>query len=341
MAFISNATGIQLSTGNVTNTPLGIGGSYVGAWEDISAYSQVTITLGGKPSVFQGDLLGAPGSLFFEFSNAGITADVSVPIYVDDIGYFIPYPLINVGKFFRVRYNNDGGASAFGAGVARAQTAFSIQVLLHNSSTKDITRTLAQPIRSNQPVTLTRGALLVQQPDDSFKNVGLRDMDAALPIAPLWETMAMLGKGYVLSVPITAIAGTTETNFLLVRNPAGSGKLVRIYEQFYGMQGSALRASVFQFYVGAVVTIPGTPITISKTRPTVGGASACSAFLLPTTTSRGTLLAVVNSVGGYTFVRQLNLSRFIEPGTDLLVTVTPTNAGTPHFFTMTWGEVLP
>lgn len=163
--------GFDISTANATTVALSSGASFTGVAEDITKYPQVSFTVFADPS-------SAQGSAYFEFSPDGTNWDVSVPILVENPNLFIPYTLISVGKFFRVRYVNDGGTTAlsfFGENVGTttppvAQTAFRLNTLLHKQPTKELTRTLAQQITAHQPVTLVRSVATGQAPTGEFTN---------------------------------------------------------------------------------------------------------------------------------------------------------------------------
>lgn len=159
-----------VSTANSTTTALASGGSFVGTAEDILTYNQLTVTLVASPST-------AKASLFLEFSDDATNWDISVPVFVEDPTYFIPYPLAQVKRYFRLRYLNDGGVAAVAilggtAGTPTAQTAasFRLTTLFQHNATKELTRTLAQSITEHQPVVLSRSVATGQQPNGSFSN---------------------------------------------------------------------------------------------------------------------------------------------------------------------------
>lgn len=165
---------IVASTANSTALALAAGGSFVGTGEDVSAYNQINLKLYGRPNTIT-DATNAMGSLFFEFSDDNAAWDISVPIVVRTLGVFIPYPLINVGKFFRVRYLNDGGAAAITilgtgetVGTPTAQTVFRLTTYKLPHATTGLARTLDQSVTGSDPVTLTKATIVGQTPDRFF-----------------------------------------------------------------------------------------------------------------------------------------------------------------------------
>lgn len=163
---------------NTTTSALLAGGSFVGTATDLSLWGQVTLKLYATPSTAQ-------GSLFFEFSDDGTNWDISVPIYVTDPTYFIPYPLIPVGRYFRTRYLNDGGVAAGGTGTPTNQTALRLATYLSSEPSKEISRTLGQTVLDDQPVTFTRAITTGKNPTGSYENFvkGGQLFDTTTPLA--------------------------------------------------------------------------------------------------------------------------------------------------------------
>lgn len=163
---------------NSTTVALAASGSFIGTATDISLYAQVNLELFARPSKVQGDGSSAEASLFFEFSPDAINWDISVPILVRDPGLFIPYPLINVGKYFRVRYLNDGGTAAISAlgltdtaGTPTTQTVLRLQTQLLADSTKELARTLDQGVSGSDPVALGRDVIMGKTTDGTYFNL--------------------------------------------------------------------------------------------------------------------------------------------------------------------------
>lgn len=183
--------GIVKSTLNSTTATLLAGATYTGTWEDITSYPQVTFTITGRPSVFQGDANTAVGTVIFEFSNdGGATVDTLVPTLVLDPGYFIPYPLITVATHYRIRYLNDGGAFLGYAYTARNLTVFRLTTLLHHQATKELARTLAQEIRVDQPATLVRAVGTGLNPASQFVNAV---QAGTYPLTPATSNLGVSG----------------------------------------------------------------------------------------------------------------------------------------------------
>ena len=122
-----NSAGVEKATivvdpNNTTTAVLVAGATYTGTATNILIYNQINLNLFARPGIAAGDVSSAKASLYFEFSPDGINWDTSVPLLIRDPSLVIPIPLINVGKFFRVRYLNDGGVAAI-ASLSLSDTA--------------------------------------------------------------------------------------------------------------------------------------------------------------------------------------------------------------------------
>lgn len=168
---------IVVDANNTTTATLTAGSTYTGTATNILGYEQVNVQIFGRPGVVAGDGTSAQGTFFFEFSPDGTNWDTSVPHLIRDPSLVIPIPIINVHKFFRVRYVNDGGVAAIAAlgltdtaGTPTAQTAFRLTTYLLPFATKELTRTLDQSISGTDPAALVRAAIMGQNPDSTRVN---------------------------------------------------------------------------------------------------------------------------------------------------------------------------
>lgn len=167
-----------LDPNNSTTVALTAGVTFTGTSTDISNYAQVTIEMYGTPST-------AGGTLFFEFSPDNVNWDVSVPTLISDPTFVIPIALIPVGRYFRVRYLNDGGVAAGGTGTPASLTALRLNTYLFTVATKELARTLSQTIRSSDPCGLNRVVVSGLDPDGAYTNaavVGTRTLSPATSV---------------------------------------------------------------------------------------------------------------------------------------------------------------
>ena len=168
---------VHLDGRNSTTTPLAANATFTGAATDVLGYVQIVVTMKMSPNVVpDGDANTAQGSLYVDFSPDGVNWDIQIPIYVRS-GIFVPQTYIVVERYFRVRYVNDGGASAITdlgltetADTARNQTAFRLQSYLLRTGTKELGRTIDQSVSGSDPVSVVRAVIMGKDPDSNYVN---------------------------------------------------------------------------------------------------------------------------------------------------------------------------
>ena len=151
-----------------------------------------------------------------------------------------------------------------------------------------------------------------------------------------WQRMARQGKGFTTVTGFVSVAAT-ETDFMLIRNPANSGRLVLLKEFGMTIGATATQQSIFRFYRAPTVTGIGTPLTVNKVLSTGTTVSVVLAYQAPTISARGTLIQAFG-VDFSTLVRDQDLARFIAPGADVLITIDPDIASVDHNIVAVWAE---
>lgn len=153
----------------------------------------------------------------------------------------------------------------------------------------------------------------------------------------LWQTMSRDGFGFSAVSGFVTIAGTSETDFILIRNPQGSGVLVRLYEFTMTLGASATQRSLFRFYRAPTVSDVGTPMTINKVLATHPNTSKINVYQTPTISNRGSLIQLF-SVEFTSLRREQDLSRYLVNGADILVTVQASTNNIEHNLVSVWAE---
>lgn len=176
-------SGIVISDGNTTSTPLAPSASFTGTCEDVRKYSEITVNLFGAPTV-------AAGQLFFEFGPSCANLDVSVPYTLTGPTAFVPLPLRVVLPFFRVRYIN-GGTNL---------TTLRLTTSYHWQTSKHITRVINQSIDENEPVEMVRSIQGGKSPDGPYTNL------PATGVVASQSTNALLGIGGVFNASGTIVS---------------------------------------------------------------------------------------------------------------------------------------
>lgn len=154
----------------------------------------------------------------------------------------------------------------------------------------------------------------------------------------LWQHLCNSGKVFSFARDLTAVAGTSEVDWILYRNPTGSGVDVRLNEIIMSfVPNAANQNSTFRIYRSPEVTSAGTPITVFKVKPSQAAEPKLLVYSDPTIASRGTLITLFTVTAG-NVVRDQQLSRFIEAGRDLLVTVHPGAGNLQHSYVASHAE---
>ncbi len=150
-----------------------------------------------------------------------------------------------------------------------------------------------------------------------------------------WQRAAKNGKGFIATTNEITITPATETNFLLIRNPAASGKLHR--SNYLALtvrtEGQNVRLRI---YKNPTVTADGAPVVVNNVR-TTGNAPVSQVFSQPTTTISGQLIAAY-SRNSDSLDRPFDLSLYLEQGESYLITVQGTATGNDYMLTYTFVE---
>jgi len=156
----------------------------------------------------------------------------------------------------------------------------------------------------------------------------------------LWQYYTYLGQSFQYNTTFNTISGSSETDYVLFRNPVGSGKIIRIHDLDYTYNKGA-GISIFRVYINPTVTSVGTPITINKKRVGSTVAPIALAYLTPTISARGINYRSFGQSAVSTFELECHLSFILPAGTDLLVTIQPAANNTDHAVFSDWSEVVP
>lgn len=155
----------------------------------------------------------------------------------------------------------------------------------------------------------------------------------------LWQQRCYDGQGFHLTTGVITISGTSETPFLLLRNPNASGKTVRINKIAFGLVASVTGDShIWRIYRDATVTGNGTAKTPTKIKKSQSASAVLLAGTAPTVSANGTnmLTGASTSAGSYNILLE-NLSLYIEQNENLYFTIQSALTGKGHYITI-WFE---
>lgn len=138
------------------------------------------------------------------------------------------------------------------------------------------------------------------------------------------------------------MATATEIRLLLLRNPAGSGKVMYLQRLQVLLTNNANSSGVIRGYIAPTITANGTAITPVNTNVGGGGAaSVLTTFHTPTISVVGTLAFATRVQGGdgaQPTDFDFDGSTAINPGVDVLVTGTPDGTNRELIITLMWLE---
>ncbi len=235
--ILNAPTGNVTSTLNSTTVPLGPFEEFVGEWEDVSAFQELTITGGDLPE-------GAPGTLCLEFSRDGATPLESTKLELDVGGpAFRPQFQRVVLPFMRVRFANG----------SVPQSSFILTTILHYSSSARISRHLDLEMNSQEPSEVVRAVLVGKAPDGVYRNVIVDESNRLYVRLADVNTPSLVNRTTDLLGPGGQFVGEWESTL------AASGVLL----QFITDAGSAPDGLSIQFSDNGVDILTSISATIS------------------------------------------------------------------------------
>ena len=152
-----------------------------------------------------------------------------------------------------------------------------------------------------------------------------------------WEYFSSIDKGFITSYGAQFGGGTTEQAFMLIRNPAASGYLVRMKRLTF--QVTSNTTGVFRLYRLPTITAVGTTNFIENYRDvTVTGVAL--AYSVPTYSATGSTWARydLNAGGVGVLVIEQDLALTLLEGDDLLITLEQGSNNNKFSANFSWAE---
>jgi hypothetical protein len=168
--------------------------------------------------------------------------------------------------------------------------------------------------------------------------------DGSLNTKSADSNLADTDKIFQICETITITGGGTENNFLLIKNPSGSGKKIKIIDLTLGFSNTVSVLAVFKLYASPTITTNGTSLTIKPGRIGAGTpSSAMQAYSTPTISVRGTEYINLMVSGGSNIASSYHLdvdqSIIVDENYNILITGTPDGTNRNVLITMRWAEV--
>lgn len=150
------------------------------------------------------------------------------------------------------------------------------------------------------------------------------------------QDLVKSGQGYQFTCPLIFISAAVETDFVLFRNPAGSGKTVELFEQIVTLPDSATGIrSMIQVYKNPTVGLAGTLIPVRGLRNDQVDSEMLASYF-PSISNRGTLIDIYG-ITYQTYPRALHLIKTVEEGDSFLITA---DAAANTAMTQVWAETV-
>jgi len=326
-SHFDNATGRisaggVISTVNSSSTPLGASATFTGTAESTLGFSHITVQVfSDQPSATDG--------LKVEWSTDGTNFDdddvFNVPANNGKVFTFGPQ-----SQFFRVRYTNG----------ATPQGAFRLQVIKKTFQQKASTHRIQDMLSTDDDAELVKSILTGQKADGTFVNIEA-SADNRLKVSSLDETAAQADAGNLFAAAsgtLNYASAGTEQTFMLIKNPAGSGKTIKI-KRFVLSAMTLNKAVAYFLYLNPTVTADGTNLPAYST---TAGSLVTPVGLLstqPTTTAFGRRIISSSASNGSTVILDEQFAIRIPAGNSLLITLIPQTTNTDTTLAALWAEV--
>jgi len=178
---------------------------------------------------------------------------------------------------------------------------------------------------------------------DSGSNLKI-NTDGSINSVDASSLLASQDKIFQIAETINITGGGTENDFLLISNPSGSGKQLRLIDITIGFTNTINVMAYFKLYASPTITTNGTNLTVKPGRIGVSTpSSAVNAYSKPTISARGTeylnfmVAGGPNSPSSWRF--EINQSILLDPNYNILFTGTPDGTNRNILLTFRWAEI--
>jgi len=193
------------------------------------------------------------------------------------------------------------------------------------------------------------------QPVDESQEIIIRDgttsdyelkinSDGSVNTVDASSSLADQDKVFQIAETINITGGGTENNFLLLKNPSGSGKRLKIIDITIGFTNTVNVMATFKLYASPTITTNGTALTIKPGR--IGASTPSSviqAYSTPTISARGSEYLNFMVTGGpnapSSYHIEVDQSIIVDANYNILLTGTPDGTNRNVLITIRWVEV--
>jgi len=317
----------KVSTLNSTITPLGISGIFTGTWEDVTNYSSLTLT------VFS-DQNSATDGLEFDWSHDGSNVDRVEPtaLIVGSTGR--AFNITVRGRYFRIKYTN---------GII-AQSIFRLGVVYHAGGSGLITKRLATVPNDDNFGLLTQtimagksnvgGQYYNINANDVFDEKSLHVVSGPIEVNKIQENYI-----YSFAFEFNLITAGIDNNFVLIRNPSGSNKVLYLKTIILDVLTKGGQAAI-KLWADPTITVNGTAQTVMGRN--IGNGAGASVILVtsgPTSTAKGIRITGFScGKDSNSMIDAVDYTLALQPNHSILVTGDPDANNRVVTATMIWIE---
>jgi hypothetical protein len=145
--------------------------------------------------------------------------------------------------------------------------------------------------------------------------------------------------GYMAETGLLTLSESNEQNFLLLKNPSGSGKTVNIYRFIAGVdEGQTGKSTAVAFYRNPTISSNGTAIAIRPVAVGYATSAVAQIYKAPTISNRNQRLLTTTYGTNLLYDTGADFHLQIAPGENLLITLDPTATNQEHFVSLIFFE---
>jgi hypothetical protein len=146
----------------------------------------------------------------------------------------------------------------------------------------------------------------------------------------------LLPSNFIVGLPSTTVAGTSESPFFWMKNPTSSG--VQIQNSYVKLSSlTAAVSAILKLYLNPTISTNGTPYTPVNLGAAFSVSSAVQAYTIPTASSNGTYFGGISSVNFQVAI--FPLSFILLPGNSFLATITLSTGSSNVLYENSWQEL--
>ena len=147
------------------------------------------------------------------------------------------------------------------------------------------------------------------------------------------------GRSFTANSDAVSLPTTARTPLLLIRNPVGSGKTIKMKRYIFGAPTDGKENLRYSVYLNPTISSNGAAITAGGNKQTGQNAAVSLTTSSPIVTNNGTLLSMHNttSASGDAVIAQ-DYAFFLEPNNSLLITAQTSKAPLSAYFSFDFVE---